>query len=199
MPRAIAPRVEKSTDEQWETTTQAVTWIKVTAPNGDLRQVKVGGRKGARFKISFDDRVANQDEIVVAEHDPFTNGLLFRLKGTEPVYPPQQADDADYSIDALDKPKTEAEQMMAFADLRAILGKHGNAFRASIARLNEVNLRRLISIAEDLPEHEQPTVAQQGALKELMAGYKPGGQQKSYAEFMRGSTGPAVSAAGTPL
>jgi hypothetical protein len=42
-------------------------------------------------------------------------------------------------------------------------------------------------------------VAQQAALKELMVGYRPGGQQPSYAEFMRGSTGPAVSAAGTPL
>lgn len=197
MARAIAPKVEKITDEQWETTTPAITWVNVTAANGEIRQVKVGGRTGMRFKISLEDRVANQDEVIDAQHDPFTNGLLYRLKGTEPVYPPLQATQ-DYSIEALDVPPTPAEQMLSFAELRALLEKHGNAFRASVARLNEVNLRRLIDIAAELPEAQQPTVAQKAALDELLVGYKPGGTQPSYADYMRGPSG-GVSAAGTPL
>ncbi len=197
MARTLATLVEKATDEQWETTTSSITWIRVTAANGEVRQVKVGGRKGARFKISFEDRVANQDEVVEPQHDPFTNGLLYRLKGSEPVHPPQQAQ--DYSIDALDTPRPEAEQMMSFAELRGLLEKHGNAFRAQVAKLNETNLRRLDEIAKELPEAQQPTVAQKSAMDELLRAHRPGGTQPSYADFMRGPQGGGVSAAGTPL
>lgn len=192
---SVATRVA---DEQWETTTPSIAWINVTARNGEIRQVRVGGRRGMRFRISAEDRVTqNQDQVLDAQHDPFTNGLFFRLSGSEPVYPPQQA--GGYNIEDLDKEPEQTEQMLSFQDLLTIIKKHGNAFRSAIAKLNEVNLRRLAAIAEDLPEDQQPTVAQQNALDELLGNYKPGGTQPSYGEFMGGPSDGGVTAAGTPV
>jgi hypothetical protein len=182
-------------DEQWETTTPSRIWINVTARNGDLRKVKVGGKVGMKFRISAEDRLRNQDEVMEPHMDPFTNGLMFRISGTDPVHPPLNA---GYNIEDIDKEPEAPEQMIAFADLRALLGKHGNAFRAAIAKLNELNLRRLANIAAELPESEQPTVAQQNALMELLSGYRPGGTQHSYRDFMGASNDGGVTAAGTP-
>lgn len=181
--------------EQWETTTPSRVWINVTARTGEVRPVKVGGKVGMKFRISSADRVMNQDDVMEPHLDVFTNGLLNRLSGTEPVRPPLNS---GYSIEEIDAPPAEADQMLSFAQLRVLLSKHGNAFRSAILKLNEVNLRRLANIAAELPESEQPTVAQQNALDEMLTGYRPGKTQPSYEQFMGGPSD-GVTAAGTPV
>lgn len=184
-------------DEQWETTTPGICWVNVTTKGGDIRQVKVGGRKGMKFRISAADRVGlNQDQVMEPQHDPFTNGLLNRLVGTTPVYPPQQS---AYGIEDLEKEPEPADQMISFAELRKLLGKHGNSFRSAVNKLNEVNLRRLAEIGQELPEDEQISVAQQSAIDDRLATFRPGGTQPSYAEFMGGPAEGGVSAAGTTM
>jgi hypothetical protein len=55
--KTVKPNIN---DEVWETTTGGTVWVEIPDSRGDMRQVKVGGRRGAKLRIATEDRVSRQ-------------------------------------------------------------------------------------------------------------------------------------------
>jgi hypothetical protein len=157
-------------DEVWETTTAGTVWVVIPDSRGDMRQIKVGGRRGARLRIATDDRVWNQERCVDEKHDPFTNGLLAQISGPKPEPRPAITQDPE---------PNKVDQSLSTDKLVAMFAKHGNAFHSQVRGLNELNLRRL----KELSAEVDASVKQVELIDQLLEAYKPGGQQGIYAEL----------------
>lgn len=143
-------------EEIWETTTEGTVWVVTTDDRGREREVSVGGKVGARLRISAVDREINQDRAL--HGDAFTSGLLRRV------------DDATQNPpDALN----DQELMVGFT-------KSGRAFQAFVDKLNELNVRRMRGMALDV----DATVAQVRHLDEVIRDkYRKDGDTPSYREY----------------
>lgn len=163
-------------DEVWETTTAGTVWVIIPDSRGDMRQIKVGGRRGAKLRIATEDRIWNQERVADERHDPFTNGLLAQLSGPKPEPKPSITQDPQ---------PAPVEQALATDKLVAIFAKHGNAFHSAVRGLNEVNLRRLRELAPEV----DASVKQVELIEQLLAPFQPGGQQGIYSELQGIGTG----------
>jgi hypothetical protein len=124
---------EKQTQEIWESTTGGTTFVHVKDPrnpNGWV-QKKVGGRGTKRITMTVEEREFNQ-ELVSYEnqaHDPFTNGLLYRVQ-------PKSVERSQYEI--------SDEELVAM-----LQAGEDEDFEETIKNTSsEVILRRLLFLAE---------------------------------------------------
>lgn len=128
----------EKTFETWECTTPGRVWFQTTTftRHGQplLKDVSVGPNKvGAKIKISVADRRMNQEQVADAAFDPFTNGLLVRT---------------DASQQAL--PETQSEAAIPTKDLLSLFAKNGMAFQSAVKKLDEIPLRRMRELADDV-------------------------------------------------
>ncbi len=144
-------------EEIWETTTDGVVWVNLTDERGRERQTSVGGKAGSRLRIMTVDREICQDRAVYG--DPFTNGMLRRI------------DDVTANVpDAL----STDQLLLGFS-------KSGRAFHSFVAGLNEMNTRRMRSMADSV----DATVAQISHLDEVIKmKYRQEGDTPSYRAYM---------------
>lgn len=158
-------------EEIWELNVPGTVWVEVTNDRGRPVPLRVGGKQGARLRISTEDRVLNQERVVDPEVDPFTNGMLVRLDAD------QQQDEKTKSIDALTD-----------SDLVRIFAKNGRAFQASVDKLNQLSVRRMSEMAATV----DATSSQVAYLKESIERRWPiGGDTPTYREIT--GTQPEVS------
>lgn len=155
-------------DEVWETTTEGWIWVSITNSKGDLVDTRVGGKVGQKLRISKDDRERLQEMVQDTDHDPFTNGLLAQRSGDKPA--PRN--------DLMGEPLLEHDQALTVETLASYFASNGNAFQAKVKPLNETNLRRLLSMSEDL----DASVKQVEFIKAQLEPYRRGGTQPAYAE-----------------
>ena len=162
-----APRVREG-EEMWETTTPGTVWVPVIDTRGREKEVKVGGRVGARLRIETEDRIIAEERLLNPENSPFRNGLLVRIDA-------RRGDHADPALDQGQEITTQ-ELMAAFA-------KSGNAFHAYVDKLNEINVRRMHEMAPMV----DASVAQASYLADKVAAYRPSGEgpQPSVVEMQR--------------
>lgn len=160
MPRAQT----RPGEELWETTTPGTVWVTVTDDRGREKQISAGGRVGAPLRIKTLDREINQEAVYEVESDPFRNGLLRRL-------------DADQNEDE----GTASDQALSQEQLVKLFAKNGNAFRSAVDKLNEINIRRMRGMADDL----DVTTAQLAYLNEIIEEkYRKHGDTRTYRELM---------------
>lgn len=131
--QATHVRPRRAGEEIWETTVTGRVWVETTNDRGQPRAMSVGGRAGARLRISAEDREIAQERIINRELDPFTNGSLIRVDSD------QQSDERTKSTDALN-----TEQLVE------VFAKTGKAFQAKVDGFNELTVRRLLDMAEDV-------------------------------------------------
>ncbi len=166
MPGVAQPGQELLTregEEIWEITVPGTVWVEVTNDRGKPIPLKVGGRPGARLRISTEDRIITQERIVDRELDPFVNGMLTRL-------------DADQQLDE----KTASPDALTTEDLLAIFAKNGKAFQNAVDKLNQTSVRRMKEMAESV----DATASQMNYLNEqLEARWPLGGDTKTYREL----------------
>ncbi len=144
-------------EEIWETTTESTSWFKVTDDRGRERSISVGGKLGARLRISSIDREINQD-LVMHGNDPFTNGMLRRLDDT-----------------SANSPDTFTDRELAVG-----FSKNGKAFQAFVDKLNELNVRRMKGMAGSF----DATVAQVEYLDRVIKDkFRVEGDTPSYREY----------------
>lgn len=115
----------------WETTTTGVVWVPVVDERGRERDVRTGGKEGARLRLSITDREIAQERMMDPASDPFTNGLLRRV-------------DADQNA----VPDTVTDQALSTTELLVVFSKSGAAFQSAVRKLNEINVRRMRDVAE---------------------------------------------------
>lgn len=170
---AFTPRTREG-EEIWETTTPGTIWVNQVDDRGREKQVKVGGAIGQRLRIQSMDREVAQGNVMDDLSDPFTNGLLKRV-------------DADQQLD----PETASDQALDTEQLVAIFAKKGAAFQTAVAKLNELNVRRMAGMAEAV----DASASQITFLKEQVGLYRQEGDTETYREMKAGPQGAAVGAA----
>jgi hypothetical protein len=151
-------------EEIWECQIPGKVYVAVTSGRwGETKSVSVSG-VGQKMRISTRDRVLNQELVVSAEVDPFRNGMLVRL-------------DADQQQDSL----TASRDALTNAALADIFNQYtGAEFKAAIEDLNEVNLRRMKEMCDEI----DATASQQKVLDQLIARRYPiGKDSKTYREL----------------
>lgn len=158
-------------EEIWETTTPGTVWVQVTDDRGKEKSVSVGGKPGQRLRIKSLDREVNQDAILEDASDPFTNGLLKRV-------------DADQQLN----PQTASDQVLTTEQLLETFKSSGNAFRSKVTKLNELNVRRLVEMAEAA----DASASQISFLREHVAQYRQEGDTPTWRELSKGPEGAAV-------
>ncbi len=156
-----APRAGEGM-EIWETTTAGRVWVTVTE-RGKERETSVGGKVGAKLRISEDDRQVNQDRCYEPSGDPFINGLLRRVDaGATPD------DNSEHALD-------ERQLMVGFA-------KSGKAFHAYVDKLNELNTRRMRDLCERVDASQSQVAYLDKVIKER---YRIEGDTETYRELKR--------------
>lgn len=157
-------------EEIWEITVPGAVWVEVTNDRGKAVPLKVGGRPGARLRISSEDRQLAQERIVDRQFDPFVNGMLTRV-------------DADQQLDE----DTRSDDALTTEDLMKLFAKNGRAFQAAVDKLGEVTVRRMYEMAEDV----DATTSQTNYLKEQIETRWPvGGDSEWHRKFA--APGPAM-------
>ena len=131
--QAAQARPRRAGEEIWETTVTGRVWVETTNDRGQPRSISVGGRAGARLRISAEDREIAQERIINRELDPFVNGSLIRIDSD------QQADERTASVDAVN-----TEQLVE------VFAKTGKAFQSKVDGFNELTVRRMLAMAEDV-------------------------------------------------
>lgn len=127
--------------EEWTMQTNGRVWVEITvdASKGSTKHVNVKG-KGARLKISTEDRQWAQERTRDKKDDVFTNGILCRT-------------DADQQAD----PETASPSAVDDASLKKLLALRPiTKFTAAIDELSEVSLRRVMKM---IPEDDNVTSA----------------------------------------
>lgn len=138
----LKPRSEN--EEIWEVQVPGTIYLTVTTHNHfgqpQMSDLALGPNKiGHQFRISSEDRVYNQTRVQDSQHDPFTNGMLTRC-------------DADQQQDE----DTASDQAFSAADLMLIFEDHGAVFQAKVAKLSELNVRRLFDLGSSMDaSHKQ--------------------------------------------
>ena len=159
--------VSAPTMETWEIQVASEVRLKRTTQNrlGTAIQEEfiVGpNRIGQRFELSPDDRRDNQRLVADKEHDPFLNGMLRRVTGepeTEPEVASPNSISTEEIIDLIDLPEAE--------------------FDARIADMNEIALRRVLEMAEQVGASYPRVTKLQDTVRER---FTPGGPQPSMLE-----------------
>jgi len=155
-------------EEIWETTTDGLVWVPTVDSRGRERNVKIGGKAGARLRINTLDRELAEERLSEPSASVFRNGMLVRVDS-------RKGDHAD--------PELDLGQEISTEDLMAAFAKSGNAFQSYVNRLNELNQRRMLEMAPAV----NASVAQVEYLTGLMEQYRPSteGTQPSVAEMQR--------------
>lgn len=158
--------MSKSTErdlEIWESQVAGRTCVTVTDPRTlRTREESILG-KGARMRLTAEDRALAQEIIRDSQNDPFKNGSLRRLNRTE--------ENAPLSDDEL-----------ADDDLAALFSLGIEDFSAAVDHLSQVNVRRLQLLAEE----RDASVGQTRHIKDLIAERWPvGGDTKTYREMQQ--------------
>ncbi len=118
-------------EEVWETTTDGTVWYTTTDERGRVIERSVGDKAGTRLRIKTTDRLVNMDAVGYGRKGIFENGLLVR-------------------VDAGAEPDEVSPDAMSRADLLIGFSKSGNAFRAFVDKLTELNVRRMREMAEEV-------------------------------------------------
>lgn len=152
-------------EEIWETTTQGRVWVVTTDHKGHEKPISVGGKLGARLRITSVDREINQDRILEDTSDPFRNGILKRV-------------DADQNTDE----RTASDQALDTNELVTVFAKSGMAFQSAVKKLNERNVRRLREMCDAV----DASTSQVAFLdKHIEEHYRQQGAMPSYNEMMQ--------------
>ncbi len=161
---ADRPVKAREGEEVWETTTAGRTFYSTTDNFGRVRESSVGGKVGAKLRIKTTDREYVQESCQNPDVDPFVNGMLVR-------------------VDEATKPEDNSPEAMRVETLLVGFTKNGNAFRAFVDGLNELNTRRM----RDMAEASDATVAQVAYLEEVIkARYRKEGDTPSYRQMKQG-------------
>jgi len=162
-----APRAREG-EEIWETTTDGLVWVPVVDSRGRQRDVSVGGKIGSRLRIATEDRELAEERLQDPTSSAFRNGMLVRIDT-------RAGDHAD--------PDFDQGQEIATEELVAAFAKSGNAFQAYVGKLNELNQRRMLEMADAV----DASVAQATFLKQVVDQYRPSteGPQPSVLEMQR--------------
>lgn len=163
-PVAPAGSLPPSTTETWELRVHGRVILTVLKANRfgqpmEERLVLGPNRKGMRFDISTDDRVDNQRLIADKEHDPFVNGMLYRVDGD------QQAVEETASTQALSD-----EAVIEILDLKE------PAFKARVSQLGEVAVRGIRDMAEAAGASHGKVIWLDEHIRER---FQPGSSQRS--------------------
>lgn len=151
-------------EEIWETVTEGRVWVVTTDHRGHERRTSVGGKAGARLRITTVDREINQDRIMEDTSDPFRNGMLRRV-------------DADQNTDE----RTASDQALTTEQLVTVFAKSGMAFQSAVKKLNERNVRRLREMCEAV----DASTSQVAFLdKHISENFRQHGSMPSYDEMM---------------
>lgn len=134
----MAPRPQ----EIWHTTTHSRVGVWVTDSKGAESRRRVGGKPGSVLRITKEDREMNQERVVDARYDPFTNGMLVPVKSSS----------------------TPSEHAIPNEELVGLFALEIADFADRIGALNEVNSYRLLRLQEE----GKATVAQVTALKDMI-------------------------------
>lgn len=150
-------------EEVWETTIPGRIWLEATNDRGKPVPLSVGGRPGARLRISTEDRIIAQERIIDREFDPFVNGMLTRI-------------DADQQQDE----KTKSADALSTEDLLKIFSYSSRRFQTAVDQLGQVSVRRMLEMAETV----DATASQTSYLKKAIDERWPiGGDTATYREI----------------
>lgn len=169
-----APPRTREGEEIWETTTAGRVWVQQVDKRGRERSISAGGKVGARLRITTEDREIAEERLSDPEQSPFRNGMLVRVDAGAKVA--AEAEEAA-NPGAFSQALSTEELMTGFA-------KNGNAFHSYVARLNEVNTRRMLDLAPVV----DASVAQVEHLQQVIREkYRPAseGPQPTYVEMQR--------------
>lgn len=125
-------------EEIWELQIPGTVYLRTVAHNEFGQpmwtdRVLGPNKKGLQFRITTVDRIANQNKVADDTNDPFKNGILVRC-------------DVDQQLDVA----TASPGAITATDLAGMFGQHGVVFEDSLEPLSEINLRRLLDLAQDL-------------------------------------------------
>lgn len=127
------PDDDKQAQEIWESTTGGTIFLHVQDPRNPRGWVmkKVGGKGSQRITLTVEEREFNQDQVAYEnkEHDPFTNGLLYRIQ-------PKSAERSQYEV--------SDEELVTL-----LAAGEDEDFEADVRKISsEVILRRMLFLAE---------------------------------------------------
>jgi hypothetical protein len=148
-------------EELWDSTVPGTIWLIVADDKGRDKDVVVRGF--GRLRISPDDREICQEMVVDPQHDVFTNGSLVRV-------------DADQN----ENPKTASPDALNTDALLEIFALSGSKFTEKVDSLNELTVRRLREVAEDVDATNSQIVHLDSVIAEKWA---VGGDTPSYREL----------------
>lgn len=153
-------------EETWELTVPGRVHVQVLNHLGRPKNITVVGR-GRKLRISTLDRELAEERIVNRANNPFQNGMLVRIDK--------------------DAPEPESPEAIGDDDLKQLFDSSDSEFEAVLADLGELNLRRLLTLAEN---SDKATVSQQSILKtQLDTRFPIGGTVPSYEEAMHNPIG----------
>jgi hypothetical protein len=114
--------------EIWESTIPGRVTLEIADAKGRTQTLTTLG-KGQRIRITTDDREIVEEGIVEAEHNPFKNGMLFRVDTGAHERSTEEISDAE---------------------LAAIFDLGQDDFRSTVTALGQVNVRRLKNMVADV-------------------------------------------------
>jgi hypothetical protein len=126
--------VDKAEQEVWQNSSQGMVGIVKLDRRGEITAEAVNG--GAKFSLSVEERLLNQDRAASKDQDLFLNGTLVPIRLIET---------AEGAAEIAHNPN-----IMAESEMQGLFKLHWKKFETSVGEItNEVALRRLRSLAEE--------------------------------------------------
>lgn len=152
--------------EIWEMTIPGTVSMVVIAYGGKERRIEVSG-KGTRLRIAPADREYVEEQVRLAQNNPFRNGMLIPANDTARGGAP-------------------ADDQLSDEDLQSMFALTGDDFEGAVKALSEVNVRRL----KDMIDAVDASKSQMEFLTDYIAeAYPIGGDTAVNAELRAARTG----------
>lgn len=150
---------DKPTQEIWELCVEGRVSLTVTNSQGRPTQISERG-KGRRLRLTTEDRLLAQEQVRVGQNDPFTNGMLVRVKAHGDAAPDELSDD----------------------ELTEIFQLSGSDFENVVRDLSEVNIRRIKAMCGPVDASTSQVKFVEDLIEERFA---IGGTTPTYEDMMR--------------
>jgi len=115
--------------EIWESTIEGRVSVVVLNSRGREQTMSIRG-KGARLRLTTEERVLIEEQVRYRQNNPFRNGMLVQVGGPKPA--PGE-----------DGQLPDTEQALLDSDLKALYDLKDSDFEDAVKSLSEVNVRRL--------------------------------------------------------
>lgn len=143
--------------EIWETTTPSSFRLFYTDPKGYEKPLRVGGKVGARLRITTEDRELNQERFVSPDLDPFLNGFLVQAQGPVTLTSPHAVANDDlvtwYQREDFDEAIEDLNEFNSYRLLR--LSDAGKATVKQVETLRDMIQRRWPITSGDTPTYRE--------------------------------------------